>query len=106
MAGRAQPEVRWAEDPKKSVAPKKRRSGSKGKAASARWEIEMRAERCHYCGGPGGTIDHIIPRSKGGPNTASNCVPACGPCNNFRGVQPYDAFKEFGWKSRPFALGI
>ena len=40
---------------------------------------------CQYCGGKPGTeelsIDHIIPRSKGGKSTWTNCVLACVPCN-------------------------
>jgi 5-methylcytosine-specific restriction endonuclease McrA len=40
---------------------------------------------CQYCGGrPGNgelTIDHIIPRSKGGRSTWTNCVVACTRCN-------------------------
>ena len=36
---------------------------------------------CAYCGRARRTLtqDHIMPLSKGGPNTASNIVPACGP---------------------------
>lgn len=39
--------------------------------------------RCVYCGcSPERiTMDHVIPLSKGGNHTASNVVPACGPCN-------------------------
>lgn len=69
----------------------------------ARWLPRMRADKCHYCGGAGGTIDHIIPRSKGGKSTKGNCVPACAPCNNFRGIRDYTEFKAGGWKERPFA---
>ncbi len=40
---------------------------------------------CQYCGEQPGTeeltIDHVIPRSKGGPTTWENCVLACVPCN-------------------------
>lgn len=40
--------------------------------------------RCAYCGCEGVrlTQDHVIPLSKGGSHTASNVVPACGPCNS------------------------
>lgn len=41
---------------------------------------------CHYCGAPkAGTVDHVIPVSRGGTNDASNLVPACGPCNYSKG---------------------
>lgn len=36
---------------------------------------------CGYCGGPASTIDHILPRSRGGQNTWKNTVAACGGCN-------------------------
>lgn len=41
---------------------------------------------CQYCGIPFEakrlTIDHVIPKSKGGRNEWSNLVAACKPCNN------------------------
>jgi 5-methylcytosine-specific restriction endonuclease McrA len=42
---------------------------------------------CQYCGRQCGdlTIDHIIPRSRGGPHTWENLVSACKPCNHRKG---------------------
>lgn len=44
---------------------------------------------CAYCGTKYGpkdlTRDHIIPWSRGGPDTWENCVSACKPCNNWKG---------------------
>lgn len=37
--------------------------------------------RCAYCGGPATTVDHVLPRSRGGRNTWTNTVAACGGCN-------------------------
>ncbi len=37
---------------------------------------------CSFCSGKATTIDHVIPRSKGGKNTWKNTVAACSPCNN------------------------
>jgi HNH endonuclease len=37
---------------------------------------------CAFCGGKATTIDHVMPRSKGGKNTWKNTVSACSPCNN------------------------
>ena len=39
---------------------------------------------CAYCGAKPSklTIDHIIPKAKGGKSTFENCVAACKPCNN------------------------
>jgi 5-methylcytosine-specific restriction endonuclease McrA len=38
--------------------------------------------RCQYCGGAAENIDHVIPRSKGGPHAWDNVVAACRPCNS------------------------
>ncbi|MFI5960178.1 HNH endonuclease [Cryptosporangium sp. NPDC051539] len=48
--------------------------------------VLVRDERyCAYCGGHATTIDHVLPRSRGGQNTWSNTVAACGPCNQRKG---------------------
>ena len=36
---------------------------------------------CQYCGKPGNTIDHIVPKSRGGRESWKNCVCACSRCN-------------------------
>ncbi|WP_274652545.1 HNH endonuclease [Paenibacillus humicola] len=36
---------------------------------------------CRYCGRFGDTIDHVLPKSKGGLSTPDNCVCACADCN-------------------------
>jgi 5-methylcytosine-specific restriction endonuclease McrA len=41
--------------------------------------------RCAYCAGPASTIDHVLPRSRGGRNTWLNTVAACGGCNQRKG---------------------
>lgn len=46
---------------------------------------------CQYCGkkfkkkSKSLTIDHVIPKSKGGRNTWDNLVTACGSCNAYKG---------------------
>jgi 5-methylcytosine-specific restriction endonuclease McrA len=52
-----------------------------------RLRIYMRDKfRCQYCGDkkPAGqlTLDHILPRSRGGDNSPVNVVTACVACNN------------------------
>jgi len=42
--------------------------------------------RCAYCGKPpiddeSLTMDHVRPRSSGGEDRTSNCIPACRECN-------------------------
>lgn len=39
------------------------------------------------------TLDHVVPRSMGGPLTQENLVLACQACNNARGVMEADAFR-------------
>lgn len=36
---------------------------------------------CQYCGDPADSIDHVVPRAKGGEHTWENVVAACRPCN-------------------------
>ena len=49
---------------------------------------------CHYCGDPmirmpnerkSFTLDHVIPRSRGGSNHLSNLVGSCAECNQDKG---------------------
>ena len=65
------------------------------RAASSR--ISRRAvfardrHRCQYCGSERHlTVDHVVPRSKGGPDTWDNLVTSCAPCNRKKGDRPPD----------------
>ncbi len=41
---------------------------------------------CQYCGTRNGlTVDHVIPRSKGGSSDWNNIVACCAPCNRRKG---------------------
>lgn len=40
---------------------------------------------CWICGGPASTVDHVMPRSKGGDDSDGNLRPACHSCNSRRG---------------------
>lgn len=46
---------------------------------------------CHYCQCEvlplQATLDHVVPRIFGGPNTLWNMVLSCRPCNNRKGVK-------------------
>ncbi|NQY57114.1 MAG: HNH endonuclease [Ilumatobacteraceae bacterium] len=37
--------------------------------------------RCQYCGDRADSIDHVMPRSRGGDHTWENVAAACRPCN-------------------------
>jgi len=41
--------------------------------------------RCGYCGGHASTVDHIVPRSRGGLNSWPNTVASCDRCNQRKG---------------------
>jgi 5-methylcytosine-specific restriction endonuclease McrA len=43
--------------------------------------------RCAYCGTTAGrlTLDHVVPRSKGGDSVWENVVTSCAPCNLRKG---------------------
>lgn len=49
---------------------------------------------CHYCGGYGDTIDHLVPRAKGGYTTPVNCVCACLSCNQQKGNLTPEQFMQ------------
>lgn len=74
---------------------------------------------CQYCGNTQRlTIDHVIPRSKGGSHTWDNVVTACASCNSAKGnrllhethlvlpnklkapMHPVIAFAEQFWKEQ------
>ena len=51
--------------------------------------------RCVYCGASAETIDHVIPRSRGGTHTWDNVVAACAPCNHRKSDR---MLAELGWR--------
>jgi 5-methylcytosine-specific restriction endonuclease McrA len=58
---------------------------------------------CQYCGATPGatdlTIDHVLPRSKGGKTTWENCVLSCLKCNAKKAnLTLEDAYRKFGMK--------
>jgi 5-methylcytosine-specific restriction endonuclease McrA len=58
---------------------------SKGPAWSRPGVIARDGGVCGYCGGHATTVDHILPRSRGGKNTWLNTIAACGGCNQRKG---------------------
>ncbi|MDJ0705649.1 MAG: HNH endonuclease [Leptolyngbyaceae cyanobacterium MO_188.B28] len=86
----------------------------------SRREIFRRDDHnCQYCGSAKHlTVDHVIPRSKGGTHSWSNVVTACESCNSAKGdrllheigmalktkpkapVHPAIAFAEQFWKEQ------
>lgn len=53
--------------------------------------------RCVYCGAPATSLDHVVPRSRGGAHSWDNVVSACGRCNH---VKADRGIAELGWRLR------
>ena len=54
------------------------------KLRNRRWRKslhEFTGTSCIYCGKTSESIDHVLPRSRGGLSITENCVPACLSCN-------------------------
>ena len=66
------------------------------KLRNRRWRKslhEFTSNSCIYCGKNSESIDHILPRSRGGLSTTDNCVPACLSCNGSK--TDNDAFEWY-----------
>lgn len=55
------------------------------------------SHRCGYCNARATTIDHVIPRSRGGAHGWENCVASCAPCNHRKADK---LLSELGWDLR------
>jgi 5-methylcytosine-specific restriction endonuclease McrA len=55
------------------------------------------AGRCAYCGAAATSIDHVVPRSRGGQHVWENVVASCGRCNHTKADRH---IAELGWKMR------
>lgn len=57
--------------------------------------------RCGYCAGWARTVDHIRPRSRGGPNTWANLIACCAPCNTSKADRtPEEAGMRLLWEPK------
>ena len=52
---------------------------------------------CAYCGAKADTIDHVLPRSRGGQHVWENCVASCTRCNHRKADR---LIEEIGWELR------
>ena len=60
--------------------------------------------RCVYCGTTAGrlTLDHVVPRSRGGTSEWENVVTSCAPCNLRKGNRlPEEVSMKLKKKPRP-----
>jgi 5-methylcytosine-specific restriction endonuclease McrA len=53
--------------------------------------------RCAYCDGVATSVDHVVPRSRGGAHAWENVVSACGRCNHLKADR---GIAELGWRLR------
>ena len=53
--------------------------------------------RCVYCGNTATSVDHVVPRSRGGRHAWDNVVAACGRCNRTKADR---TLAELGWRLR------
>ena len=53
--------------------------------------------RCVYCGAAATSLDHVVPKSRGGPHTWDNVVSACGRCNHVKADRD---IAQLGWRLR------
>lgn len=51
--------------------------------------------RCVYCGAAATSLDHVVPKSRGGPHSWDNVVSACGRCNHLKADR---GIAELGWR--------
>lgn len=70
-----------------------------GRAISVSRRGVLRRDRhlCAYCGRSASTVDHVLPRSRGGADSWENLVACCVSCNNAKGNKTPD---EIGWTLR------
>mmetsp|Transcript_55479 Transcript_55479/g.134699 ORF Transcript_55479/g.134699 Transcript_55479/m.134699 type:complete len:237 (-) Transcript_55479:75-785(-) len=73
------------------------------KPAFTRRNVFLRDEyRCQYCGNHFHTadlsLDHVVPRSKGGVLSWDNAVTSCTKCNGRKGSMPVSELKSIGMK--------
>ena len=60
---------------------------------SLREQVKRRDQfLCRYCGEPGTTLDHVVPRSRGGKNTLDNLRYCCRRCNTLKGNMSLESF--------------
>ncbi len=46
--------------------------------------LKRDGHRCGYCGKTASTVDHIVPRSRGGSNSWKNTAACCYSCNQLK----------------------
>lgn len=67
----------------------------RGGIIGMRRKLLQREPWCAYCGveldATTATLDHVIPRSRGGVDGMENAALACAPCNEKKGCKPVES---------------
>jgi 5-methylcytosine-specific restriction endonuclease McrA len=71
--------------------------GARRVPVTRRGVLRRDAHRCAYCSKSASTIDHVLPRSRGGADSWENLVACCLRCNNVKGDRTP---QEMGWELR------
>lgn len=71
--------------------------GARRVPVTRRGVLRRDAHRCAYCGAGATTIDHVLPRSRGGADSWENLVACCLRCNN---VKSDRTPQEMHWELR------
>ena len=83
----------------------RRKWGGRRAGALVRATLATYGDRCHLagprCRRTATTADHLIPRSRGGPDTLANLRPACAPCNRQRGDMTLDEWSTLYGRTTP-----
>jgi hypothetical protein len=77
----------WTEIPEPSVvrlARYVRVPRERSVAVNRRTVFARDGQHCQYCGAAAESIDHVVPRSRGGTHTWDNVVAACRRCNTHK----------------------
>ena len=69
--------------------------GGRHVPVTRRWVLRRDGHRCGYCDKSASTIDHVLPRSRGGGDSWENLVACCLRCNGFNGNRTPE---ELGWR--------
>lgn len=89
-------------DGRKKHDSRKRRESLSTRLGKVARQIKARDNHeCQYCGstaeesGAPLQLDHIVPRSQGGPDTAENLVVSCRSCNCARKTLPLSQWSRY-----------